>query len=39
MDIQHLINMFAGAANLKAFASDLIDVQVALIQIPNRKIL
>lgn len=39
MDIQHLLNMFAGVAHLKAFASDFIDVQVSLIQIPNRKIL
>lgn len=39
MDIQHLLNVFAGAAHLKAFASDFIHVQVALIQIPNRKIL
>lgn len=38
MDIQHLLNMIAGAAHLKAFASDLIDMQIAL-QIPNRKIL
>lgn len=39
MDIQHLLNMFAGAAHLKVFASDFIDAQVSIIQIPNRKIL
>lgn len=39
MATQDLLNMFAAAAHLKAFASDFIDVQVVLIEIPNRKIL